>query len=351
MKSDLLQNVLFLPEQASTFAERVDGLHYLVVVTSMIAAFLIGTTAVVFFVLFRRRKLHEYTPRIEPDLKAEALFVGVPTLFFLAFFAIGFRDFVWSRTPPGNAMDVYVMGKQWMWKFSYPEGPNGVNTLHVPANRPVRLLMTSRDVIHSFYVPEFRIKQDVVPGRYAEAWFEATKPGRYEVLCAEYCGLDHSMMRAEVVVHDPNEFDQWMAREHKSQRQEQQDSEPLAANIHDFPGNLRVEGERVAMKAGCFKCHSVDGTRHIGPSFLDMYLRKETLADGKTVVADEPYITESMMDPNLKVVSGFQPVMPSFLGQLDAPETAAIVEYIKSLSSTRVVNEGSQGPIYELRNR
>ncbi|MBX5480504.1 MAG: cytochrome c oxidase subunit II [Myxococcaceae bacterium] len=351
MKVDAMQSLLFLPEQASTFAERVDNLHYLVIISTMIVSFLVGTTALVFFILYRRRKPHAYTPTIEPDLKAEMLFVGIPTVFFLAFFAIGFRDFVWVRTPPANAMDVYVMGKQWMWKFAYPEGPNGVNTLHIPAHRPIRLLITSRDVIHSFYVPEFRVKQDAVPGRYAEIWFEATKPGTYQVLCAEYCGLDHSMMRADVVVHEPAEFDEWLANAQRSERHEQQDSEPIAAATQQFPGNLRLQGERIAARAGCFKCHSTDGSPHIGPTFLDMYLRKEKLADGRTVIADESYITESMMDPHLKVVAGFQPVMPSFLGQLDAPETAAIVEYIKSLSTNRVVNEGSKGPVYELRNR
>ncbi len=346
--NELMRSILFLPEQASTFAERVDDLHYLVIITTMVASFLIGTTALAFFVMFRRRKPHEYTPHIEPDLKAEALFVGVPLVFFLAFFAIGFRDFVWVRTPPANAMDVYVMGKQWMWKFAYPEGPNGVNKLHVPANRPIRLLLTSRDVIHSFFVPEFRVKQDALPGRYTETWFEATKPGVYEVLCTEYCGLDHSMMRAQVVVHEPADFDRWLDQARRG-RSEQQDSEPIAEELQNYPGNLRVKGETLAARFGCFKCHSTDGTRHIGPTFVDMYLRKETLTDGSTVVADEAYLTESMMDPNLKLVAGFQPVMPTFIGQLDAPETAAIVEYIKSLSTNRVVNEGSEGPVYELR--
>lgn len=349
--SDILRQALFLPEQASTFAERVDNLHYLVIITTMLTSVLIGTTALWFFIAYRRRKPHEYTPRLDPDFKAEVLFVGVPLVFFLAFFAIGFRDFVWARTPPANAMDVYVMGKQWMWKFSYAEGPNGVNTLHVPAHRPVRLLLTSRDVIHSFFVPEFRVKQDAIPGRYTEMWFEATKAGTYEIYCTEYCGLDHSMMRGQVVVHEPAEFDEWLQRERASQRREQQDMEPVARDLSRFPGNMRVHGERVANRVGCFKCHSVDGSRHIGPTFLDMYLRKETLSNGQTVVADEAYITESMMDPHLKVVAGYQPVMPSFLGQLDAPETAAIVEYIKSLSTNRVVNEGSEGPVYELRNQ
>ena len=331
--NDLMRILLFLPEQASTFAERVDRLHYLVITTTMVVSVAIGSTAVLFYVLYRRRKPHEYTPRVEPDLKAEALFVGVPTVFFLAFFAIGFRDFVWVQTAPSNALDVYVMGKQWMWKFSYPEGPNGVNTLHVPAHRPVRLLITSRDVLHSFFVPAFRIKQDAVPGRYAEIWFEATKTGTFPVLCTEYCGLDHSMMRAQVVVHSPNDFDDWLARERRG-RSEAQDSEPVAGEIRAYPGNLRLQGERIAAEVGCFKCHTVDGSPHLGPTFHNLYLKREKLIDGSEIVVDEAYITESMMDPNLKIAYGFGPgVMPTFLGKLDGPDSAAILEYIKSLST------------------
>jgi cytochrome c oxidase subunit II len=341
--TELMRILLFLPEQASTFAERVDRLHFMVITTTMIVSFLIGTTAVVFYVLYRRRKPHEYTPRVEPDLKAEALFVGVPTVFFLAFFAVGFSDFVWVQTPPANALDVYVMGKQWMWKFSYPEGPNGVSTLHVPANRPVRLLITSRDVIHSFFVPAFRIKQDAVPGRYAEIWFEATKTGTFQVLCTEYCGLDHSMMRAEVVVHPPQEFDDWLTQERRG-RTEQQDSEPVARELPRFPGNMRVLGERIATEAGCFKCHTVDGSPHIAPTFRDLYLKKEKLTDGSEILVDEAYITESMMDPNLRIVSGYAPgVMPTFLGRLDGPDSAAIVEYIKSLSTNLDPRSGPEG--------
>jgi cytochrome c oxidase subunit 2 len=341
--NDLMNTLLFLPEQASTFAQRVDRLHYLVITTTMVVSLVIGSTAVLFYVLYRRRKPHEYTPRVDPDLKAEALFVVVPTIFFLAFFAIGFRDFVWVQTAPANALDVYVMGKQWMWKFSYPEGPNGVNTLHVPANRPVRLLITSRDVLHSFFVPAFRIKQDAVPGRYAETWFEATKTGTFQVLCTEYCGLDHSMMRAEVVVHSPGDFDEWLTRERRG-RSGQQDSEPVARAIREYPGNLRVQGERIAAEVGCFKCHTLDGTPHLAPTFRNLYLKKEKLIDGSEIVVDEAYITESMMDPNLKIAYGYGPgVMPSFLGTLDGPDSAAILEFIKSLSTNLDPRPGIEG--------
>jgi cytochrome c oxidase subunit II len=340
--NEIIRKLLFLPEQASTFATRVDDLHFLVISTTLVTSFVIGTTAMVFYVLYRRRKPHEYTPHVDPDLKAEVLFVGVPAVFFLAFFAIGFRDFVWVRTPPANAMDVYVQGKQWMWKFSYPDGPNGVNTLHVPAHRPVRLLITSRDVLHSFYVPEFRVKQDAVPGRYAQLWFEATKTGTYQVLCAEYCGLDHSMMRAQVVVHAPEEFDEWISSERRG-RSHAQDSQPVAREMPMFPGSMKVNGQRLAAEVGCFRCHTVDGTPHLGPTFKDMYLKHEKLADGSEVLVDDAYITESMMDPALRIVSGFPPIMPSFFGTLDGPDSAAILEYIKSLSSNLDPRGGPEG--------
>ena len=151
-------------------------------------------------------------------MKFEIVVIGVPLFFFLLWFVQGYQDYVWYTTPPENTMDVYVMAKKWMWKFSYGgDGPNAIGTLHVPANRPVRLLMTSRDVIHSFFVPDFRIKQDVIPGRYTETWFEATKPGRYQILCTQYCGTWHSQMWGEVVVMDGPEFDEWLLEQRKGQ--------------------------------------------------------------------------------------------------------------------------------------
>jgi len=163
----------------------------------------VGLTAVFFFVRYRRRSETQTTPHIEPKTWLEALFVTVPLIFFLAWFFLGYREFVRQTTPPIDSMDVYVMGKKWMWKFAYPEGPNAINVLRVPAGQNVRLLMTSRDVIHSFFVPEFRVKADVLPGRYTQLWFNATTPGRYQILCAEYCGAGHSIMRGEVIVLRP----------------------------------------------------------------------------------------------------------------------------------------------------
>ncbi|MDY7232101.1 cytochrome c oxidase subunit II [Hyalangium rubrum] len=344
--SDIANKILFLPERASTFAERIDVLHYFVVGTTMVMSAGVGLAALFFFFRFRRRTPNQTTEYVVPSLKTEFLFVSVPLVFFLAWFAIGFRDFVWVTTPPKDAMDVYVMGKQWMWKFAYPEGPNGVNVLHVPANRPVRLLITSRDVLHSFYVPAFRIKMDALPGRYTQIWFEATKPGTYQVLCTEYCGLSHSKMLAEVVVLAPEDFEEWMKEQNRGRLQNRQDA---LADTSLVPPVARMveQGQKLAGTQGCFKCHSVDGAPHIGPTFLGMYDRNEKLADGQTIRVDEAYITQSMMDPGAHLVSGYQNVMPTFQGKLQGPETAAIVEYIKSLRTANVREGASEGPAYD----
>jgi cytochrome c oxidase subunit II len=344
--SDLANNILFLPERASTFAERVDFLHYFVVGTTMVMSAGVGLAALFMFFRYRRRESHQHTEYVVPDLKTEFLFVSVPLVFFLAWFAIGFRDFTWFTTPPKDSMDVYVMGKQWMWKFSYPEGPNGVNVLHVPANRPVRLLITSRDVIHSFYVPSFRIKMDALPGRYTQAWFEATKPGTYQVLCTEYCGLSHSKMLAEVVVLAPEDYENWLQEQQRGRLRDRQDA---LADTSLVPPVARMadQGQKLVGEQGCLKCHSVDGSKHIGPTFLGLYEREEKLDDGQTIRVDEAYITQSMMDPGAHIVAGYQNVMPTYQGKLQGPESAAIVEYIKTLRTPNVRETASEGPAYD----
>jgi cytochrome c oxidase subunit II len=259
---------------------------------------------------------------------------------------MGFRDYVHLAQPPKDALDVYVMAKQWMWKFSYPEGPNAVSVLRVPAHRNVRLLLTSRDVIHSFFVPEFRIKQDILPGRYTQTWFRATKPGRYQILCAEYCGVEHSMMRGEVVVLEPSEYDDWLEQQRR-QSLVQQDTVPALGEPQLAGSNLVDQGRELTLSQGCARCHSIDGSEHIGPTWLDLYGRMEVLATGDTVRADEAYLTESMMDPAAKVVKGFPLVMPTYKGKLSAPEVAALLEFIKSLRSERLENERSTRPAYE----
>ncbi len=341
--NELMRRLLFLPEQGSAYAAEVDKLHFFVITVTMIGAFGVATAAVLFFVKYRRRSPRQATEHVEPRAIHEVLFIGVPLALFLLWFAIGFPLFVRLQTPPKDAMDVYVQGKKWMWKFAYPGGPNGVDVLRVPAGRPVRLLITSRDVIHSFFVPDFRLKQDAVPGRYAQTWFTASQPGRHQVLCAEYCGIGHSAMLAEIIAMPPAEFDAWLAETRRSTVVAAQDS---PEDRVDPRTSLTEQGRRLAGEYGCFKCHTVDGTRHIGPTWLDLYRKTEKLQDGKSVVADEAYLTESMMDPAAKLVAGYQNVMPTFQGRIPGPEIAAIVEFIKSLRTDAVRPEPSKGPVY-----
>jgi cytochrome c oxidase subunit II len=348
--NELMRKMLFLPEQASTMAKSIDHLHYFVIITTMIVSTLIGVAAVGFYVKYRwKGRIGAKGEPVYTTFLGETLIIGVPAFFFLLWFAIGYRDFVRLQTPPAESMDVYVMAKQWMWKFAYPDGPNGVNVLRVPAHRPVRLLMTSRDVIHSFFVPSFRIKQDVLPGRYTETWFEATMPGRYPVYCTEMCGTGHSTMRAEVIVMAPNDFDKWFTDQRAQTRPHQKDGTKTAIEDRDPHATMIEMGQKLAESAGCFKCHSTDGSPHIGPTWLDMYMRKETLQGGQIQLADEAYITESMMDPKAKQVNGYQLVMPSYHGRLEGPESAAIVEYIKSLRSDSPEPARDKGPQFDIK--
>ncbi|WNG52032.1 cytochrome c oxidase subunit II [Archangium minus] len=368
--NELFRKLLFLPEQASTIAKDVDHLHYIIITTTMVAATLIFGTAAYFIIRFRRRSETEITPKVTGTFGWEALFVGLPLTTFLVWFFMGYHDFVRMQTPPPEAMDVYVVGKQWMWKFTYPEGPSSIGVLRVPVGKPVRLLLTSRDVIHSFYVPAFRIKQDAVPGAYTQTWFEVTKPGNYRVMCAEYCGLKHSEMWAEVVALSEQDYESWMRQQREGDLVTRRDATPSGperersllparqAALYDPQeahgevmyaerGSLAERGERVAAEKGCLKCHTVDGTEHIGPTWVDLYMRRERLTTGETVVADEAYLTESMMKPLVKLVAGYEPVMPSFQGQLEAAEVAALLEYIKTLRSARLNDVESKGPVYE----
>jgi cytochrome c oxidase subunit II len=344
--NELLRQILFLPEQASAFAREVDQLHYFVIIVTMVSATAVGMTALLFFVIWRRRPDRLTTPWIEPRWYHEALFIGVPLAMFLWWFAIGFPQFVDYRTPRKDAMDVYVMGKKWMWKFSYAGGPNAIDTLHVPANRPVRLLITSRDVIHSFYLPAFRIKMDALPGRYTEMGFTADRPGRYPLFCAEYCGLKHSYMIGEIVVLPGPEFDAWIAEQRRG-RPQAADSAQVATEGAPPGTSLVVQGARLVAEQGCLKCHTEDGAPHIGPTFRGLYGRPVKFQDGGGTVADEAYITQSMMDPAAHLVMGYQPVMPTFQGRLDGPETAAIVEFIKSLRADATREQPVEGPVYE----
>jgi cytochrome c oxidase subunit 2 len=308
--------LLNLPPEASAGAAGIDALHLFVITITMLSSTAVFALALYFVVRYRRRTDGQLTPRIVASAWTEGTIITAILGLFLLWWVIGFRQYVAMRTPPPDAPVVYVTAKQWMWKFTYPDGRASNDVLTVPVGRPVRLAMTSRDVIHSFYVPAFRLKQDVLPGRYTMLWFEPSAPGTYPIFCAEYCGVSHSYMRGTVQVLSAPEYAAW-----------------LRAPARDASGltDLRAEGENAARRRECLACHTIDGQRHIAPSWVGLYGSWVTMSDGRRIYADEEYLTRSMMEPSADVVLGFKPVMPSYFGALPQPEVAAIVEYIKSL--------------------
>lgn len=313
--NDLLRRMLNLPPEASTYAAGVDLLHFFVIATTMVGATVVFLLALWFLVRNRRRVPGETTERTSIPARQEVVLIGGILGAFLLFWVIGTIQYDHMLTPPRDSMVVYVTAKQWMWKFAYPDGRSSMDVLTVPAGRPVKLVMTSRDVIHSFYVPAFRMKHDVVPGRYYTAWFEAKAPGSFDIECAEYCGVNHSRMLGRVEVLSPGDYARWL------------EGHPPA------DADLVADGRDVAARRGCLNCHTLDGQPHIGPSWSGLYQSRVTLTDGRTVVADDAYLTRSMMDPQVEVVAGFQSVMPTYRGVLEEPEVAALVELIRSLQT------------------
>lgn len=308
----------WLPRQGSTTAQSVDFVFH--AVTAIAIFFFVLITVVLFWFVwkYRARPGHEAKATAEHNRTLEITWTVIPLLIVVWIFWEGFTGFLDIATPPENAYEVQVLGQKWKWLFTYPNGVVDEN-LHVPPDEPVRLVMTSQDVIHSFYVPEFRLKRDVVPGRYEKAWFRAPEPGSYQLFCAEFCGTSHSDMLAKVIVHASRpEFDRWLED---------------AGNFLDKlpPEKLWEGGEKLYNQRGCRQCHSVDGKSGIGPSFKGIWGHPAILKDGSRIVVDENYIRESIVEPQAKVVAGYEPVMPTFRGRLKDKEITAIIEYIKTL--------------------
>jgi cytochrome c oxidase subunit 2 len=335
--NELMRWLLFLPPQASSVAIGLDRLHYLVILTTIGGSAFVALVAVTFLIRFRRTPSQEapraaglWTPPVWLEL---AVIVGMFSL-FVTFWWLGSRKYMEMRVAPADSMNIYVTGKQWMWQFSYPEGRSSIAKLYVPAGRSVRLTMTSRDVIHSFFVPDFRVKQDLVPGRYTTVWFKALKPGVHEILCAEYCGTDHSTMRGEVVALSAQDYAQWLQGLPPAPTVAPAPDVPPVVMIDNQPRvplDLAQQGEIVAAKAGCQKCHTTDGSAYLGPTWVGLYDSTVTMNDGTTVRADAAYLTESMMDPGARIVRGFANMMPSYLGKLEAAEVGAILEFMRTI--------------------
>lgn len=317
----LFRQLACVATPASTFAEDVDRLHAFVLGTTMLGIFLVFAATAWMIARWHGPPKGGPTERVRVPAGLDVLVIAGLLGLFLAWWAIGYADFLHMRAPPADAMPVYVTGKQWMWEFTYPDGTRAQEELVVPLGQPVRLALSSRDVIHSFFVPAFRVKQDLLPGRTTVAWFQATEVGVFPVLCAEYCGLSHSGMRGRVRVVDAAEWARWTDA-HRGFVE----AGPPGALV-----GLAAEGRAVAADKGCLACHTVDGSSHIGPTWRGLWYAPRPLADGGVAVADEAYLTRSMMEPHAQVVLGFDPVMPSFRGRLDAAQTAALLEYIRRL--------------------
>ena len=298
------------PESASTNAGNVDALYIFLLLVSGIMTLLIFTVLTVFAVRFRKRR-GQRAVQIEGSTQLELTWSIIPFCVMLVFFIWGAVIFFQERTPPQDATEVYTVAKQWMWKFEHREGQREINELHVPIGRDVKMIMTSQDVIHSFFVPAFRIKQDVLPGRYTTLWFHATKAGTYHLFCSQYCGTQHSGMIGWVVVMEPRDYEAWMSGGGGNQ--------PLA-----------VTGQKLFSELGCVTCHRSD-TQGRGPNLVGVFGKPVLLEDGRTVIADENYVRESILEPAAKIVKGFKPVMPTFQGQLSDEQLNALVEYVKSL--------------------
>jgi cytochrome c oxidase subunit 2 len=301
-------------------ASQVDALYiYLLLVSGLMTA-LIFIAVAVLAIKYRRVPGRDAHP-IEGSTILEISWSVIPFFVMLTFFIWGAVIFFQERTPPANATEVYVVAKQWMWKIEHMEGQREINELHVPAGQNVKLIMTSQDVIHSFFIPAFRIKQDVLPGRYTTLWFNATKPGRYHLFCAEYCGTQHSGMGGDIIVMAPQEYAQWMA------------GGPSAP--------LQETGKQLFSQLGCVTCHRSD-VQGRGPNLIGVYNKPVLLEDGRTVTADENYVRESILDPTAKIVSGFKPVMPTFQGIISDEQLNALVAYVKSLGQPPTGTAGLQ---------
>ncbi|MBB4061304.1 cytochrome c oxidase subunit 2 [Salinibacter ruber] len=311
----------WLPEAASTMAPKIDSLFTFVNVVSGIL--LVGVVAAMLWFMYRYRRQDpaERPSPVKESKLLEISWIVIPTILVLLVFNWGFKSFVAQKTIPDNAYEIRVQARSWGWSFEYPNGVT-TDTLYVPADEPVKTTMSSQDVIHSFYVPAFRVKQDVLPNRYTSVWFEATKEGTYDLFCTEYCGRNHSEMDAEVKVVSRARFDEWLES---------------AGTPDDIP--LPELGEKLYTQQGCQGCHSLDGSDMVGPTWKGLYGKTDhQMADGSTVTADANYLRESILQSGAKVVEGYQNVMPSY-ASLSEREVTGLVEFIKEQSDKEVSEE------------
>lgn len=309
----------WLPTSASTFAPGVDFVLWLVTIISVISCILIGFLLVYFVIKYRRKSDNDQTPAITHDSFLETLWTVIPTILCIVIFIYGYVFYDQYTTTPKNAVEINVTAKQWLWTFDYSNGKKTLNQLYVPIDQPIRLVMQSDDVLHSFFVPAFRVKQDLMGNRYTYINFTATKEGVFDIYCTEYCGTAHSNMLGKVHVLSKEKFASW---EDGSAKKVQKASSNLP------PAEV---GKQLYSDKGCVACHSIDGADGVGPTWKGLFGKNRIFADGTSILADENYIKESILYPGEKILEGYGPVMPSYKGLLEDSDITAIIEYIKSL--------------------
>jgi cytochrome c oxidase subunit II len=299
------------PDQASTLSGRVDALYFFLVGVAVFFSVLIAVLEIYFAIRYRRRSSSELPEPIEGSLKLEFVWIIIPFILAMVMFVWGASVYLALYHPPENAMEVYVVAKQWMWKFQHLNGQREINELHVPVNQKVKLIMATEDVIHSFFVPAFRVKADVVPGRYTSAWFEGTRPGRYHLFCAEYCGTNHSIMGGWVEVMEPSEYQKW-----------------LSGGVTE--GSFASLGQKLFRDLACNTCHRSDASGR-GPVLEGLFGKTVSFQGGGSTKVDESYLRESILNPRAKVVAGFEPIMPTFQGLVSEEQLLQLIAYIRSI--------------------
>jgi len=306
------KNFPLFPEKATALAGQVDALYFTFLGISAFFSLLIAVLVVYFAIRYRRRSEHEIGQSEKTSMWLEVTWSIIPLVILLVMFTWGAKVYVTAYRPPADAVEYYVTGKQWMWKFQHPEGQREINNLHVPIGQPIKLVMTSEDVIHSFFVPAFRVKADVLPGRYTTVWFQAEKTGTFTLFCAEYCGAEHSLMMGSVTAMDPGDYERWLA------------------GLERGPSVIATGEELFRVKA-CSTCHRPDSAVQ-APILTGIFGKEIELESGRTVTADADYLRESILNPIAKIVKGYQPLMPTYQGQLTEEEILQLISYIKSLS-------------------
>ena len=315
----------FIPESASTISGQVDALYFYLCGVTIFFTLLISGVLILFVIKYRRRTPFEIPRPIAGSHRLEMMWSVIPFVIAMSFFVWGAKIYFAQYRTPKDGIEVYVVAKQWMWKFQHSTGQREINELHVPVGRKIQLIMTTEDVIHDLFVPAFRIKADVVPGRYTTEWFEATKPGRYHLFCAEYCGMNHSGMGGWIVVMEPTDFDNW-----------------LSGNVNQQSASSA--GQQLYQSLGCVSCHGANAEGGRGPALQGLFNSQMPLNNGQVVKADENYIRESILNPQAKIVAGFGPIMPSFQGQVSEEQLLQLAAYIKSLSANKTETPNGKPP-------